>query len=292
MPPIADACEFAPLLFLFRHSSLAPPCAAGLGKLKDASAGEQQGGGGCKRGGAMALDGGTRESLQHAIKDLASIAHPADDPPCRGTVKSPSVVHIMWTGVTPTLMDLLLSALHVLSRANAFLHKNVQWIVLDHCDIVCVGKHGNAKGGWRQSNIDRLLLQKVSKPPGGRCNVQLKGGNPFLFMRTRTKIDALRSSSTLYTYTPECLAASRVCTWGAFRLQMHQRNARALAYGAVSKRLGGDAVLATKAAAVAMPTWSDDRLAMGHGCPCILHDWAVGQAGCAVQVHLKLRHQL
>jgi siroheme synthase len=54
-----------------------------------------------------------------------------------------------------------------------------------------VGKCRDAKGSWRQSNIDQLLLQKAREPPRGRCIVQLKGGNLFLFRRTRTKIDAL-----------------------------------------------------------------------------------------------------
>jgi hypothetical protein len=111
----------------------------------------------------------TGESLQRAIMDLTRIVNPADNPRCWGAATHPSMVHIVGTGVTPTLMDLPLSALQVLSRL--VLYKDMQWIVLDCCNIVCVGKHGDAKESWRQSNIDQLLLQKVSKPPGGGCIV-------------------------------------------------------------------------------------------------------------------------
>ncbi len=62
---------------------------------------------------------------------------------------------------------------------------------MDCCNIVCIGKHGDTKGSWRHSDIDQLLLQKASKPPRGRCIMQLMGGNPFVFRRRRTKIDAL-----------------------------------------------------------------------------------------------------
>jgi hypothetical protein len=81
--------------------------------------------------------------------DLARVVDPAKDPHHWGAATRPSTVHIVGTGVTPTLMDLQLSALHVLSWANAVLHKDVRWIVLHCCDIMCIGKRGDVKGSWR-----------------------------------------------------------------------------------------------------------------------------------------------
>jgi hypothetical protein len=43
-------------------------------------------------------------------------------------------------------MDLPLSALRMLSWADAVLHKDVRWILLDLWDIVCVGKCRDTKG--------------------------------------------------------------------------------------------------------------------------------------------------
>ncbi len=219
-PPIADAREFAPPSFLFRRPrSRSPPSCGEGGAIswmrQPASGGSAVtiqgagGGDGHEGGGTTTSGGGNGESLRRAIEDLARIVDPAEDPRRRGAATRPSMVHIVGTGLTPTLMDLPLSALRLLSRADAVLHdslglppEEVRRIVPDHCDIVCVGKRGDAEGSWRQSDIDRLLLQKASEPPGGRCIVRLKGGDPFLFGRTRTEIDALRSSGVPYTYTP------------------------------------------------------------------------------------------
>ena len=125
------------------------------------------------------------------------------------------MVHIIGTGLSPTLMDLPLSTLRVLSRADAVLHdslglstEDICRIVPDNCDVVCVGKRGDSTGGssWAQSDIDRLLLQKATSenhPPGRkRIIVRLKGGDPFLFGRARSEIDALRSANVPYSYVP------------------------------------------------------------------------------------------
>jgi hypothetical protein len=130
--------------------SVLPPHAAGGGAstrmrllASGGSAATIQGAGGdngCKLGGPTALDGRTIESLWCTIMDLARIVDLADNPCCWGASTCPSVVHIVGVGVTSTLMDLPLSALHVLSQADAVLHKDVWWIVLDCCNIVCVGK--------------------------------------------------------------------------------------------------------------------------------------------------------
>jgi hypothetical protein len=96
----------------------------------------------------VALGCSNGESLWRAIVDLACIVNPANNPHRCGAATHLSVVHIVGTQVTPTLMDLLLSALCMLSQANMVLHKDMQWIMLDCCNIVCVSKHGqNGAGG-------------------------------------------------------------------------------------------------------------------------------------------------
>jgi hypothetical protein len=76
----------------------------------------------------------------------------------------------------------------------------MQPIVPDCYNTMCVSKCRDVKGSWRQSKIDQLLPQMASKPPGGRCIMQLKKGDPFLFRRTRTKMCALQLSGVPYTY--------------------------------------------------------------------------------------------
>ena len=69
-------------------------------------------------------------------------------------------------------------------------------------------------GSWAQSDIDRLLLQKATTSESEnhkreRVIVRLKGGDPFLFGRARSEIDALRSAGVPYAYAPgisSCIA--------------------------------------------------------------------------------------
>ncbi|KAL3826964.1 hypothetical protein ACHAXA_000028 [Cyclostephanos tholiformis] len=175
----------------------------------------------------------TNEYLRRAIEGLVSIINPMYDPPLGGSNTQTSIVHIIGTGLSPTLMNLPLSILHILSRSDVVLYdslglsyEDIRRIVPNHCDLVCVGKRGDRKS-WKQDDIDLLLLQKASEqqvsPSLGvmhandgretttrrRCIVRLKGGDPFLFGRTRSEIDILRSNAIPYTYTPgisSCIA--------------------------------------------------------------------------------------
>ncbi|KAL3773390.1 hypothetical protein ACHAW5_010996 [Stephanodiscus triporus] len=163
----------------------------------------------------------------------SSLSYSSSPPPPTAIRPSSAVVHIVGTGLSPTLMDLPLSTLLVLSRADVVLYdslglsgEDIRRIVPERCDVVCVGKRGEDAKSWKQDDIDRLLLREASEPPaaaavGGGCDrttndddddddgpprrkcvVRLKGGDPFLFGRTRTEIDALRSNGIPYTYTP------------------------------------------------------------------------------------------
>jgi len=101
-----------------------------------------------------------------------------------------------------------------------------------HCEVICVGKRGDSKKSWKQSDIDELILQMAlggtssaststltsCNVRGGnqnhssndaKCIIRLKGGDPFLFGRTRTEIESLRANNIAYTYTPNissCIA--------------------------------------------------------------------------------------
>ncbi|EED89375.1 uroporphyrin-iii C-methyltransferase, partial [Thalassiosira pseudonana CCMP1335] len=130
-------------------------------------------------------------------------------------------VHIIGTGLTPSLLSLPLSTLKILSRADVVLYdslglsyKDICQVVPQHCEVICVGKRGDSDKSWKQSEIDELLLRVAIDDDEVQCSktktiIRLKGGDPFLFGRTRTEIDNLRSNGIPYTYTPgisSCIA--------------------------------------------------------------------------------------
>lgn len=193
-----------------------------------------------------------KEQLHDAIENLASMIDSLENL-CPGndssSTKSPSrpthtqtTVHIIGTGLTPTLMSLPLSTLLLLSKADVVLydslglsHNDIFKVVPKHCEVIYVGKRGDSKKSWKQSDIDELILRmalggtstssassstsKSSNARGGnqshssndaKCIIRLKGGDPFLFGRTRTEIENLRANNIAYTYTPNissCIAA-------------------------------------------------------------------------------------
>ncbi|KAL7529878.1 hypothetical protein ACHAXR_006656 [Thalassiosira sp. AJA248-18] len=165
----------------------------------------------------------TNESLRGAIENLVSIIDEPLSPPSAAANQS-SIVHIIGTGLCPTLLNLPLSTLYILSQADVVLYdslglsyRDICQIVPKHCEVICVGKRGDKKS-WKQTDIDELLLEMATEPPDEtnkqqRPNkkniVRLKGGDPFLFGRTRTEIEALRSHNIPYSYTPgisSCIA--------------------------------------------------------------------------------------
>ncbi|KAL3777929.1 hypothetical protein ACHAWO_000135 [Cyclotella atomus] len=166
------------------------------------------------------------ELLRQSIKDLATLLDSTDGnlasyksrPGCS------SVVHIIGTGLTPSLTSLPLSTLHVLSQADVVLYdslglsfRDICHIVPRHCKVMCVGKRGDDAKSWKQTDIDQMLLEMALQQQTednqdhqtSRIIVRLKGGDPFLFGRTRSEIETLRANNITYTYSPaisSCIA--------------------------------------------------------------------------------------
>ena len=166
-------------------------------------------------------------TIRHSIQNLVSIIDPSNNilaDHASMPLHRNSKVHIVGTGVSPTLLNLPLSTLFILSSADVVLHDSlglshddIRRIVPKDCEIICVGKRGDQKNSWNQRDINQLLLEKAILSVGDRQEtpikvtniVRLKGGDPFLFGRTRTEIDALRANNIPYTYTPgisSCIA--------------------------------------------------------------------------------------
>mmetsp|Transcript_5229 Transcript_5229/g.7796 ORF Transcript_5229/g.7796 Transcript_5229/m.7796 type:complete len:399 (-) Transcript_5229:2276-3472(-) len=164
-------------------------------------------------------------SLRETIERLVSLIGPSDNdnlvkPPTHDAQHHPSIVHIIGTGLTPTLLSLPLSTLHLLSLADAVLYdslglayKDICKVVPKHCEVICVGKRGDSQKSWKQSEIDDLILQMAMTQPNtmpqSKTILRLKGGDPFLFGRARTEIDTLKSNNIPFTYTPaisSCIA--------------------------------------------------------------------------------------
>ena len=170
-------------------------------------------------------------SLRETIERLVSLIGPPDDdnivkPPTQNAQQNPSIVHIIGTGLTPSLLSLPLSTLHLLSQADAVLYdslglayEDICKVVPKQCEVICVGKRGDSQKSWKQSEIDDLILQMAMTQPSSSTDgstmtqsktiLRLKGGDPFLFGRARTEIDTLKSNNIPYTYTPaisSCIA--------------------------------------------------------------------------------------
>jgi siroheme synthase len=190
-------------------------------------------------------------SLREAIESLVSLIGPSSSednlvkpPPSEKNTHHPSIVHIIGTGLTPNLLSLPLTTLHLLSQADAVLydslglaHEDICRVVPQHCEVICVGKRGDSQKSWKQSDIDDLILQMAmttttttTQTASSSCSsslsttttdgssttiikpktiLRLKGGDPFLFGRARTEIDTLKSNNIPYSYTPaisSCIA--------------------------------------------------------------------------------------
>ncbi|KAL7475376.1 hypothetical protein ACHAW6_001294 [Cyclotella cf. meneghiniana] len=186
--------------------------------------------------------GETNEILRQTINNIVTLLDSTNkaipSSPSAPDTKSSAVVHIIGTGLTPTLLSLPLSTLHILSQADFVLydslglsHNDIYHIVPRNCQLIFVGKRGDSDKSWEQSDIDELLLkialQDHSADPDDKISecrnaekqqqthtkskviVRLKGGDPFLFGRTRSEIETLRKNNISYTYTPgisSCIA--------------------------------------------------------------------------------------
>ena len=162
-------------------------------------------------------DDASNDALRQSIQKVVSILN-SDETMIQTsslTDRKHSVVNIIGTGLTPTLLSLPLSTLHMLSQADVVLydslglsHHDISRIVPNSCKVICVGKRGDRPTvSWKQNDIDNLLVDMAMEQP--RRIVRLKGGDPFLFGRTRSEIEILKAKDICYTYTPgisSCMA--------------------------------------------------------------------------------------
>ena len=162
-------------------------------------------------------DDGPNDALRQSIQNMVSILNSDETTAQSSSINDQehSVVNIIGTGLTPTLLSLPLSTLHMLSQADVVLydslglsHHDICQIVPNSCKVICVGKRGDRPSvSWKQNDIDNLLVDMAMEQP--RRIVRLKGGDPFLFGRTRSEIETLRAKNISYTYTPgisSCIA--------------------------------------------------------------------------------------
>lgn len=154
-----------------------------------------------------------REKLQSLLSSLDSTTRNTSSQEDATT----TVVHLLGTGITGSLLDMPLSSLALLSQADVVLYDNlslpkedIQVLVKSTCVLQSVGKRGgDPNNNVLQSEIDPLLVKYAQNLPPGSSIVRLKGGDPLLFGRARTEVDALRDSGTHYTITPglsSCIA--------------------------------------------------------------------------------------
>jgi len=118
-------------------------------------------------------------------------------------------VYIIGTGLSNMAISLPLSTLAILSRASVVLHDNlslpadeIRKVVPESCIVRGVGKRGDDASSIPQSEIDKLLIEYAKQPEKYSTILRLKGGDPFLFGRSRTEIDALREHQITYTVIP------------------------------------------------------------------------------------------
>ena len=112
------------------------------------------------------------ESIRYAINKLVSIIDPTGNNSklqSSTSSKQSSKVHIIGSGLCPTLLNLPLSTLHILSQADVVLYdslslsyEDIMQIVPTHCEVICVGKRGD-QPSWKQSAIDDLILEKATE---------------------------------------------------------------------------------------------------------------------------------
>jgi len=119
-----------------------------------------------------------------------------------------SKCYIIGTGLSDRLIDLPLSILSILSLADVVLYdslslpaQEIRRVTPQNCTLECVGKRGDVRS-MKQSDIDDLLMHHATSEDQGRTIVRLKGGDPFLFGRSRTEIDTLRKSGMPYRVIP------------------------------------------------------------------------------------------
>ena len=129
--------------------------------------------------------------------------------PDAGTSAEDPQVYIIGTGVSNEVINLPLSTLVILSRAAVVLHDNlslsedeIRKVVPEGCIVQNIGKRGDDASSVPQSEIDRLIIEYAKESEKYPTILRLKSGDPFLFGRSRTEIDALRENNIAYKVIP------------------------------------------------------------------------------------------
>ncbi|HIK11209.1 MAG TPA: uroporphyrinogen-III C-methyltransferase [Oscillatoriaceae cyanobacterium M33_DOE_052] len=86
---------------------------------------------------------------------------------------------------------------------DALVDSGVLELVPESCQQFYVGKRGG-KPSWEQQEINSLLVEQCRQ---GKQVVRLKGGDPFIFGRCMSEIEALRSAGCAYEVVPGVSAA-------------------------------------------------------------------------------------
>ncbi|MGF1460758.1 MAG: uroporphyrinogen-III C-methyltransferase [Leptolyngbyaceae cyanobacterium] len=113
-------------------------------------------------------------------------------------------------GAGPGAVDLLTVRAHqLLTQAAVLVHDalvNPDLLALlpPHCEIHLVGKRGG-QASWSQSEIDRLLVDLCQQ---GQQVVRLKSGDPFIFGRTTSEIQALKAAGCEFEVIPGLSSAT------------------------------------------------------------------------------------
>ncbi|MDB9529249.1 uroporphyrinogen-III C-methyltransferase [Oscillatoria sp. CS-180] len=113
-------------------------------------------------------------------------------------------------GAGPGAANLLTVQAHqLLNQAEVLVHDalvnpDVLALVPDECEIHAVGKRGG-QPSWSQSNIDQLLVNLCQQE---KQVVRLKSGDPFIFGRTISEIQALKAANCEFEVIPGLSSAT------------------------------------------------------------------------------------
>lgn len=114
------------------------------------------------------------------------------------------VGHAYLVGAGPGRSDYItLRGWRLLQQADAILYDalidpTLLADVAADCDCICVGKRGG-QPSLSQANIDALLVQTCQQ---GKQVVRLKSGDPFIFGRTTSEIQALKRAGIPFEVVP------------------------------------------------------------------------------------------
>eukprot|EP00562_Extubocellulus_spinifer_P031004 CAMPEP_0178722952 /NCGR_PEP_ID=MMETSP0699-20121125/25282_1 /TAXON_ID=265572 /ORGANISM="Extubocellulus spinifer, Strain CCMP396" /LENGTH=347 /DNA_ID=CAMNT_0020373989 /DNA_START=32 /DNA_END=1075 /DNA_ORIENTATION=+ len=172
--------------------------------------------------GADIIDAAATNSAPSVAEGISSLLARLSDnnEVLQSTHESPRV-YIIGTGLSNEVISLPLTTLSILANADVVLHDSlslpaseIRKVVPTGCVVRSVGKRGDDKDSVLQSEIDELMVQYATEFTASVGNgesssefmypniVRLKGGDPFLFGRSRTEIDALRDNDISYRVIP------------------------------------------------------------------------------------------